>query len=86
MAARKMIERIMLLCWNIKASSVAGVAKHGQRREIFDAKLRCFGRETSSLRGSWVQIPPPAFTVLSHAVIIKIIPPLVITSNSASYA
>jgi len=47
----------------------AGVAKPGQRRETrFTWPARCSDVSadidwvTSSLRGSWVQIPPPAFT------------------------
>src|ERR1041384_4491345 len=54
---------IRVMSWQV----VAGVAKPGQRREIRRLRLaRCsdvfedIDWVTSSLRGSWVQIPPPA--------------------------
>ncbi len=45
-----------------KRSQEAGVAKTGQRRENSTAlgQLRNAMLRTSSRRGSWVQIPPPA--------------------------
>jgi hypothetical protein len=56
---------IRVMSWQV----IAGVAKPGQRRETrFTWPARCSDVSadidwvTSSLRGSWVQIPPPAFT------------------------
>ena len=56
---------IRVMSWQV----TAGVAKPGQRRETrFIWLARCSDVSenidwvTSSLRGSWVQIPPPAFT------------------------
>ena len=58
---------IIDIYWRIISQQfIAGVAKPGQRREIrrivrHDAQMLGYlTGVTSSLRGSWVQIPPPA--------------------------
>jgi|GEM_PF-5831633 len=58
---------IIDIYWRIISQQfIAGVAKPGQRREIRRicparcSDVRIFDWATSSLRGPWVQIPPPA--------------------------
>lgn len=53
-----------------------------EARKIGSAGLKISRWVIPSLRSSWVQLPPPALSVLSHIAIIKFLPSLVITSKA----